>query len=154
MNADRLYDRSPRFFIEIISLTSMVNPGYAYVMLFAAMTLVLMLRPHGLLGTPEMQILGNGSSSGSLTWFQDRSDGALPASWMLSVPILVYRAAMLLWALWLARAVLGWLRWGWGSFTTQATWMQRPKRAPLAPLPPPIPPVVPPVVPPPPPPAT
>ena len=37
---------------EIISLTSMVNPGYAYVMLFAAMTLVLVLRPHGLLGTP------------------------------------------------------------------------------------------------------
>jgi len=36
---------------EIISLTSMVNPGYAYVMLFAAMTLVLVVRPHGLLGT-------------------------------------------------------------------------------------------------------
>ncbi len=35
---------------EIISLTSMVNPGYAYVMLFAAMTLVLMLRPYGLFG--------------------------------------------------------------------------------------------------------
>jgi branched-chain amino acid transport system permease protein len=37
---------------EIISITSMVNPGYAYVMLFAAMTLVLMLRPRGLLGAP------------------------------------------------------------------------------------------------------
>jgi branched-chain amino acid transport system permease protein len=37
---------------EIISLTSMVNPGYAYVMLFAAMTLVLMVRPQGLLGQP------------------------------------------------------------------------------------------------------
>ena len=36
---------------EIVSLTSMVNPSYAYVMLFAAMTLVLMVRPHGLLGT-------------------------------------------------------------------------------------------------------
>jgi branched-chain amino acid transport system permease protein len=36
---------------EIISLTSMVNPGYAYVMLFAVMTLVLVVRPHGLLGT-------------------------------------------------------------------------------------------------------
>jgi branched-chain amino acid transport system permease protein len=36
---------------EIISLTSMVNPGYAYVMLFAAMTLVLVLRPYGLFGT-------------------------------------------------------------------------------------------------------
>ena len=35
---------------EIISLTSMVNPGYAYVMLFAAMTLVLMVRPRGLFG--------------------------------------------------------------------------------------------------------
>ena len=35
---------------EIISLTSMVNPGYAYVMLFAAMALVLLVRPHGLLG--------------------------------------------------------------------------------------------------------
>jgi len=35
---------------EIISITSMFNPGYAYVMLFAAMTLVLMVRPHGLLG--------------------------------------------------------------------------------------------------------
>jgi len=36
---------------EIISITSMINPGYAYVMLFAAMTLVLMVRPQGLLGT-------------------------------------------------------------------------------------------------------
>jgi branched-chain amino acid transport system permease protein len=35
---------------EIISITSMFNPGYAYVMLFAAMTLVLVARPHGLLG--------------------------------------------------------------------------------------------------------
>lgn len=36
---------------EIISITSMFNPGYAYVMLFAAMTLVLVLRPYGLFGT-------------------------------------------------------------------------------------------------------
>jgi branched-chain amino acid transport system permease protein len=36
---------------EIISITSMFNPGYSYVMLFVAMTLVLVLRPHGLLGT-------------------------------------------------------------------------------------------------------
>jgi branched-chain amino acid transport system permease protein len=35
---------------EIISVTSMFNPGYSYVMLFAAMTLVLVLRPYGLLG--------------------------------------------------------------------------------------------------------
>jgi branched-chain amino acid transport system permease protein len=35
---------------EIVSITSMFNPGYAYVTLFAAMTLVLMVRPRGLLG--------------------------------------------------------------------------------------------------------
>jgi branched-chain amino acid transport system permease protein len=35
---------------EIISLTSMFNPGWSYVMLFVAMTLVLVLRPYGLLG--------------------------------------------------------------------------------------------------------
>jgi len=36
---------------EIISITSMFNPGYSYVMLFVAMTLVLVIRPYGLLGT-------------------------------------------------------------------------------------------------------
>ena len=35
---------------EIISLTSMVNPAYAHVMLFAAMTLMLLVRPRGLFG--------------------------------------------------------------------------------------------------------
>jgi branched-chain amino acid transport system permease protein len=35
---------------EIISITSMFNPGYSYVMLFVAMTLVLVWRPYGLLG--------------------------------------------------------------------------------------------------------
>jgi branched-chain amino acid transport system permease protein len=35
---------------EILSLTSMVDPSYSAVMLFAVMTLVLLLRPQGLLG--------------------------------------------------------------------------------------------------------
>jgi branched-chain amino acid transport system permease protein len=35
---------------EILSLTSMVNPAYSSVMLFVVMTLVLVLRPQGLLG--------------------------------------------------------------------------------------------------------
>jgi len=35
---------------EIYSLTSMVNPAYSDAMLFVAMTTVLLLRPHGLLG--------------------------------------------------------------------------------------------------------
>lgn len=35
---------------EILSLTSMIDPSYSQVMLFAVMTLVLILRPQGLLG--------------------------------------------------------------------------------------------------------
>jgi branched-chain amino acid transport system permease protein len=35
---------------EILSLTSMLNPAYSQVMLFAVMTLVLVVRPQGLLG--------------------------------------------------------------------------------------------------------
>lgn len=35
---------------EIISITTMFNPAYSQIMLFVAMTLVLVLRPHGLLG--------------------------------------------------------------------------------------------------------
>ena len=40
---------------EIISITSMFNPGYSYVMLFVAMTLVLVLRPYGLLGSASRE---------------------------------------------------------------------------------------------------
>jgi branched-chain amino acid transport system permease protein len=36
---------------QILSITSMVNPGYSYVMLFAVMTLVLLVRPRGLFGS-------------------------------------------------------------------------------------------------------
>lgn len=36
---------------QIISITSMFDPAYAYVMLFAAMVVVLVVRPYGLLGT-------------------------------------------------------------------------------------------------------
>jgi len=36
---------------ELISLTSMVNPAYSYVVLFLVMTLVLVFRPRGLMGS-------------------------------------------------------------------------------------------------------
>ena len=40
---------------EIISITAMIDPAYSYVMLFVAMTLVLLLRPYGLLGTASRE---------------------------------------------------------------------------------------------------
>ena len=76
----------------------------------------------GLLGLPQMQISGNGSTADQLQWFHDRVAGALPRMWALSVPLMVYRLAMLLWALWLASALLSWLLWGWNCFSEGGLW--------------------------------
>lgn len=76
----------------------------------------------GLLGQPDMQIVGNGSYQQYLHWYQDHNDEILPQAWVLSLPLFVYRALMLLWALWLAFALLGWLRWGWQCFSHDGIW--------------------------------
>jgi hypothetical protein len=76
----------------------------------------------GLLGLPQMQISGNGSSADHLQWFHDRTADALPRMWAVSLPLMAYRVAMLLWALWLASALLKWLSWGWTCFSEGGLW--------------------------------
>lgn len=89
--------------------------------LFALVGLVFAIQ-QGLLGSPDMQIRGNGSTRELLRWYQDRSAAELPSAFAISVPMLVYRMAMLAWALWLAHALLGWLRFGWESVGTGGAW--------------------------------
>ncbi len=91
----------------------------------------------GLLGHPDMQIAGNGSSAFDLHWYADRAGAVLPTAWVLSVPLLIYRLAMLAWALWIAIALLSWLRWAWGSVTTGGGWRRWFK--PRVPVPGPVP---------------
>ena len=71
----------------------------------------------GLLGNPEMFITGNGSTRSALRWYQARSDAFLPGVGCVSVSIWWYRLLMLAWALWLAVALIRWLRWGWSNFS-------------------------------------
>jgi hypothetical protein len=78
----------------------------------------------GLLGSPEMQIAGNGSESGILRWYQDRADAVLPQPWLLSLSLWFYRAVMLAWSLWVAQALVGWLRWGWRQWTNGGYWLR------------------------------
>jgi hypothetical protein len=80
----------------------------------------------GLLGSPDMQVVGNDSGATNLRWYQDRSDGALPQATIVSAPLLVYRLAMLGWALWIASALLGWLRWAWEAWSDGGMWRGRP----------------------------
>jgi hypothetical protein len=70
----------------------------------------------GLLGAPDMQVTGNGSSGNELRWFSDRSDASTPEATAWSVPLWTYRAVMLAWSLWLVRALLRWLRDGFAAF--------------------------------------
>jgi len=88
----------------------------------AALVALLFSIHRGLLGSPEMQIAGNGSTSALLRWYQDRAIATPARAWLFSVPVLVYRLAMLAWALWLAQALLRWLRWGWECFSHGELW--------------------------------
>ena len=77
----------------------------------------------GLLGNPSMQIAGNGSSAYALNWFQDRvSTETYPTVWVVSVSLWVYRGLMLAWSLWLAFALLQWLRWAWTILARDGLW--------------------------------
>lgn len=84
----------------------------------------------GLLGAPDMQIAGNGSSRGHLRWFQDHATGALPTAVVVNAPLAAYRLSMLAWALWLAFSLLGWLRAGFAAFSTGGMWRTNQKSPP------------------------
>lgn len=80
---------------------------------FLAIIFLFVAISQGLIGYPDMQITGNGSYTDLLRWFQDRSSSLLPQPWVISLPLYVYRIAMLAWALWLAWAFMRWIKWAW-----------------------------------------
>ncbi len=80
----------------------------------------------GLLGHPDMNIIGNGSNAGLLKWYHDVSDRILPQAWVISIPMTVYRIAMLGWALWVSFWLIGILKWGWQQFATPVLWQKLP----------------------------
>jgi hypothetical protein len=93
--------------------------GLLSVVALAALVLSI---PIGLLGMPDMHIVGNGSFGYQLNWFQDRSAGTLPVAGIWSLPLWIYKAAILLWALWLAFSLVRWLPWAWGCFSHGGVW--------------------------------
>jgi hypothetical protein len=94
---------------------------------------------HGLLFRPDMQVAGNGSSDTLLAWYSDRVSGELPQAGVVSLPLWVYRVAMLLWALWLAASLVRGFGPAWRAFSEGGLWrplaLRRPTRetAPAAP---------------------
>ena len=76
-----------------------------------------------------MHVEGYGSSAHALRWFADRSVDELPRAVAVSVPLWVYKLAMLAWALWLANAVVGWLRYGFSAWTRDGYWRALPRKS-------------------------
>ena len=103
----------------------LVQIGLAVLTIVALVALVSAI-PQGLLGAPDMHIAGNGSYAQTLHWFADRTADALPQASAFSLPMWVYKVLMLAWALWLANALIGWLRGAWAAWTQDGYWQPRP----------------------------
>ncbi len=119
-HADKLRPR-PAFGYNAFQLTAVFATGVFVTCLLGAVY-------DGLLSTPEMQVLGNGSSNRELIWYTDRTNGTLTRPWVLTTSLWGWRAAMLAWAVWLAVKLLKWLRWGWDAFARRGMWRATPKK--------------------------
>jgi len=93
------------------------------VLTIIALGALLVAVQQGLLGSPAMQVAGNGSTATDLNWYLDRNAEHREPVTLISAPIWVYRLLMLAWALWLAWRLLDWLRWGWRGLVEPTAWL-------------------------------
>jgi hypothetical protein len=108
----------PKFEPQQFNLVQLVLGLFSIVAIFGLVSAI----PDGLLGTPDMRVETYSFGSGQLQWFQDQADSALPQASVFSIPLIYYKAAMLLWALWLSFALLRWLPWAWQCYTAHGLW--------------------------------
>jgi len=103
---------------------NLIQTGIGGLTVIALLSVVTAL-PQGLLGTPDMHVAGYNSYGDLLSWFADSSDSALPIASVVSVPLWIYKALILAWALWLSFALLRWLPWVWRCFSSQGYWRSK-----------------------------
>ena len=87
-----------------------------------AVSVLIYTVPIALLGQPDMQIAGNHSTGWTYHWFADESGAELPTAWVFSFPMWAYRLAMLGWSLWLAFALLKWIKAAWTAVSFPEFW--------------------------------
>ena len=98
------------------------------ILTFIALITIIGAVSAGLLGNPDMMIVGNGSYSGYLNWYSDRISTAITEPTVISVSIWYYRALMLLWAIWIAFSLINWLKWAWEVFSEGDIWVKKEKK--------------------------
>jgi hypothetical protein len=87
----------------------------------AIATLVFSGIRNGLLARPDMGIQSM-YGTGSLQWFQDQVARIVDGPVIWSVPMWVYRFLLLMWAIWMAFALVRWLRWAFGAWKSNGLW--------------------------------
>ena len=106
---------------------NLLQIGIAGLTFLAAASLVFAIS-QGLIGHPDMNITGNGSTGKLLRWYHDVGNPLLPRAWVFSIPMLAYRLTMLAWALWISLGVVKMVKWGWEKYTTPVIWYNIPRK--------------------------
>jgi hypothetical protein len=86
------------------------------------LTLVFSGIRNGLLANPDMHIAAANLPYAGYTWFQDQTRGAIEGPTIISVPMWVYRGLFFAWALWMAFALVRWLRWAFDAWKSGGHW--------------------------------
>jgi hypothetical protein len=94
----------------------------------AALGVLIVVVSQGLLGSPKMFLVGNGSYQGHLKWFEPTPGARVPQPWIVSVSVWYYRFLMLAWALWLASSLLRWLQTWWNAMHVGGFWLPKRQR--------------------------
>ena len=102
---------------------NLVQTVLAVLTIVAVAALVFVGVRQSLLGSPDMgMVTGNPYGRDTFVWFLDRTASEMPQPQVFSAPMWVYRALMFAWALWIALALLKWLRWAWQAWKANGYW--------------------------------
>ncbi len=78
----------------------------------------------GLLQKPEIFITGFQSGANQLYWYVQSWNGVDKNPYVISLPLSVYHAMMLVWGVWLAFSLMSWLKWMWQEYSKGGYWMK------------------------------
>jgi hypothetical protein len=87
---------------------------------------------HGVAEKPDLLIAQDGSWYDPLSWYADRTDGAMPRPWVISASPWIWRLLMAAWSAWIVMLLVPWAKEAWQNFNDGGLWIQR-ARAPDAP---------------------
>lgn len=76
----------------------------------------------GLLGVPDMLVAGGGSSNWQWQWYQDRQGMDYVSAGMVSLPMWIWKGAMLVWSFWIASRMIVWGKQAWAAFSRGGMW--------------------------------